>query len=297
MNASNSQSEPQDVTTAAARIATAWHRTHGGSTIAIPVGVVAALALLKRGPEPADLVRDQIGALATVEADQLVEVLQAIWANLWVHQPYIVEIARPLHTWLNDDEPLSPATCRAVHDVIRVALEAGLFRYTSTTDVRLRCQEDVLGTVLNAFRTDEDRARLGEYAPPAYLTDLQVRLLGAPESIAPGQRIIDTAAHTGATMRAFALALREQGGDPADHCWFMCESDALAAACAAVNALIWDLGPDVLIFVGDYLQAEDPYMPAVRHRNEVWMHAMRVRDLGALASIWRRDRWTAREQP
>lgn len=67
-------------------------------------------------------------------------------------------------------------------------------------------------------------------------------------------------------FRALAQHLRHLDADPADYVWSLNELEPLSAAGAAVNAIVWGLGPNVVIACGDTLAEGDLYERAVRRR-------------------------------
>ena len=57
-------------------------------------------------------------------------------------------------------------------------------------------------------------------------------------------------------------------GESADYVWRMADIDPMATACAAVNAMVWNLGREVYIFCGDSLLHGDTFELAAKHRAE-----------------------------
>jgi hypothetical protein len=271
----------------AERVASAWHNHHGGSDIAIPVGVVAALALVRqRDPDGADLA-DQLLAL---DPGQLLDVLREIWTCQWFAHPYLMEIARPLHEWLNSEHDPEPHVVKGVQAVAHAALNAGQLAITGDADPALRCQADLLGPVLTEFRSKSAREGLGAFYTPGPVADMMARMLFTPETLQPGQWISDPAAGTGGMLRAVALMMREHDANPHDFGWSMGDIDATAAACAAVNALVWDLGPNVLIDVGNSLAPDAGVERAFEHRKAVMAHHEHVMSLVSMAAAVHRAR-------
>ncbi|MGW2199159.1 N-6 DNA methylase, partial [Streptosporangium sp. NPDC001682] len=179
--------------------------------------------------------------------------LRRIWGAQWLNQPYLIEIARPLHDWLEQDEEPSVDVVKAARAVAQAAIKSGLLSITGNPDPQWRCQEDVLGAVLTTLRSKGGRDALAEFHTPTPVADMMAKMLLTPDSIKPGMSFDEPAAGTGGMLRALALALREHDRNPHDYVWSMGELNPTAAACAAVNAIVWDLGPNVLIHVGNTL--------------------------------------------
>lgn len=88
----------------------------------------------------------------------------------------------------------------------------------------------------------------------------------------PGAAIDEPAAGTGGMIRATAHAIRALGGDPRNYTWSMADIDRYAIACCAINAWIWGLGRQVLLFCGDTLATGDGPVRAARMRDAVLAH-------------------------
>ncbi|MDQ8704521.1 N-6 DNA methylase [Streptomyces sp. LHD-70] len=93
----------------------------------------------------------------------------------------------------------------------------------------------------------------------------------------PDTSVREPAIGTGGMFRSIAQALRDRGLNPHEFRWFGNDIDPLATACAAVNAITWDLGPKVAIWCGNSLTTEDGGVAkaltersaVIRHRNSV----------------------------
>ncbi|MEU3783371.1 hypothetical protein [Streptomyces sp900129855] len=78
-------------------------------------------------------------------------------------------------------------------------------------------------------------------------------------------------------LRSVAQHLRERGLNPHDYTWIGNDIDRLSTACAAVNAILWDLGPKSVIWCGDSLATYDAGLTqalaertaVIEHRNNV----------------------------
>jgi hypothetical protein len=263
---------PDDPQQLAHRIAeavtAAWHRTPAaGCDLHVPVGVVAALSLLAptdpRSNGITDLVR------RTTPKD-FARFLQSLWAGYVNLRPDLTPRAYPLFGWLFTPDPPPEHLLAAAQDTAVAALRTGLLHLTATA----RHDIDLLGVVLTVLRPPAVRNSRGQYYTPTDIAALLTSLLGVD-----GGQISDIAAGTGGMLRAAADTLRRAGRDPATASWVAVDSDELAIACLAVNAHLWDLGPDVLLGVGDVL-TDDWVTRAQAQRDECLR----------LASTLRRDR-------
>ncbi|MEV6840266.1 hypothetical protein AB0N17_38210 [Streptomyces sp. NPDC051133] len=147
-------------------VAERWHNRHGGSGIEVPIGVVAALSLIReKDPNGPDL-KAQILAQ---DGPQLIEMLREIWSMHWMHRPDLIERARILHEWLNDE--VDEYRTQAVRAVAETALKRGLFDLTAHEDPFLRSATDVLSPVMTCLRSHGARQGLGEYHTPPPVAD------------------------------------------------------------------------------------------------------------------------------
>jgi hypothetical protein len=248
-----------------------WHAHRGGSRIDVPVGVIAALALSQDNNTGQGL---SGRVLAMLDAQELPAMLRRVWAVRWCADPYLVDMARPIHGWLEED--LSEQTVTAAFAVAEAAAEASLLDLVGGSDPYERAQVDVLGPVVATMRSRGAHKSLGEFPTPGDIADLLVHLKFGGEVPEPGASFDDSQAGTGGLLRAGAQLLRELGQDPRDYCWSMGEVDAVSAACCATNAMLWDLGPNVLVFTGDCLVQPNGPELAAQHRAEVLQHHARL---------------------
>ncbi|WP_280454811.1 hypothetical protein [Nocardia brasiliensis] len=260
----------------AEEVCRAWNTVacHAGERIDIPLGTTAALCLSWL-VEPASA--EQWRAL---DETALRAQLAHIWAVAWRTQPYLVEVAAPLHTWL--DQPPDPALFAGVRAVLDAALRAGLPAIIGSPDVHLRSRADLLGMVLIALRSPGAREGLAEFPTPPDASTLASQLLlatdRAPEATPPpaGVWFGDDTAGTGDLFRSTAQYLRGLGADPGDYCWYLGDVNPLAAAAAAVNAMLWGLGDNVLVHVVDTLATADGAEQAAARRRSVLAHHARI---------------------
>src|SRR5690606_16779413 len=131
-----------------------------------------------------------------------------------------------------------------------------------TTD-KTRRRVDLFGPALTLLKADKAQAAQGAFYTPSALSDLMARML----RLGDGETIHEPAVGTGGMLRTAAQAIRDQGRDPARVTWVGVDIDPLAIACAAVNAVLWGLGPRVLLGVGDAL-TDDWYTRALAQREE-----------------------------
>ena len=232
--------------------ASAWYRERGGAHIQIPVGAVTALALWPlKGPDAW-----MLGSWwLSLNEDELTATLRECWARWWIQRPDLIHRARPLYAWLDDDR-LRTAAMPAVKAGIRAAITEGILDLVGSSDPDLRTDTDVLGWMVTLMRSGGEQRMLAEFPTPSDMASLNARLampLWAAD-VRPGQSFHDPTSGTGAMIRAVAVYLRDLGLDPADFRWAMTDLDAVSAAVAACCSILWDLGPQVLVWCGDTLQ-------------------------------------------
>ncbi|MGW0822480.1 N-6 DNA methylase [Streptomyces sp. NPDC002845] len=246
----------------------AWYSHHGGSRIDIPLGTVAALTFFR---EP--LVGDW---LLTLEPQHFPPLLKEVWGVQWFCRPDLIEQARPLHNWVEEDP--DEYQLRAVQAVVHAAVNTGLLDLTADDDPYMRSRADVMGPLLTGLRHKSDKKWRGEYHTPPSVADLMARML-IPEDPKPGSSFREPCVGSGSMFRSAVQLLRERDLNPADFRWFGNDIDPLSTACAAVNAIVWDLGPQTAIWCADSLaHSEDGAGVAkalteraavIKHRNDV----------------------------
>ncbi|MFJ6781249.1 N-6 DNA methylase [Streptomyces yangpuensis] len=250
----------------------AWYGAHGGNRLEIPAGVVAALALWpQRGPDAPLAAHWWLD----LNDDDFLAALRECWARWWIQRPDLIDRATPLHRWLEDENP-ERNRMQAVRAVARAALTGGLLHLTSAApDFGGNVNADVLGAVITVMRSHGARDALAEFHTPPEVSELMARMLLTDKEPTPGMKFNDPASGTGGMYRAAAQCLRDRGLNPHDFGWAMTDIDPLAAAGAAVNAILWDLGPHVLVACADTLVEGDPYVRAAAEWRE--SHARRDR--------------------
>ncbi|GAB4590100.1 N-6 DNA methylase [Nocardia sp. IFM 10818] len=265
--------------------ATTWHRCSFSNNITIALGTVAALALVQPldGENGKDMAR-KIGKLSDTD---LAAFLREIWTRAWLDQPYLVDEALTLHEWLDTDD-LDTELMSGVRGVAMAVLNAGLTTLTGYHDPDLRSSVDVLGAVLTQMRSHGARQGMGEYHTPTDVADVMARMVFGSELPDPGTRFNEPAGGTGGLFRSAAQHIRDLGGDPAAYRWVLQERDRLASALAAVNAMLWGLGTDVLVVCADTLtDPEAPERAAARRAAVVEHHDKQVGIATAIAATRR----------
>jgi hypothetical protein len=253
----------------AENIIAAWFSHYGGNRMDVPLGTIAALSFFR---EP--LVSDW---LLTLEPAQLPPLLREIWGAQWMSRPDLIEVARPLHDWIEEDP--NEHQLRAVQAVIHTAIYNGLFDLTADDDPYGRSEADVLSPLLTGLRHKSDKKWRGEYHTPPCLTDLMAEILVDGDH---GPTIREPALGSGGMFRSVAQTLRSRNLNPHDYTWFGNDIDRLATACAAVNAIVWDLGPRTVIWCADSLATDDAGLSralaereaVIKHRNAVVEQAL-----------------------
>lgn len=252
-----------------------WHQAYGPDRRAVPVSVVAALALA--GCDGDERISD------VVETESaFAEFIPQVWARFVNSRPDLVVPAWPLVEPWHSTSPLDRASVCAAHLVARAAVHAGLLD-VAAPDARYTV--DLLGPVVAALRSGGARQARGQFGTPSDLADV----LATVTTPAEGARVVDPAAGAGGLLRAAAQAMRRSGRDPATVAWFAVDLDPVAVACLACNAVLWDLGPHVIVGVGDGI-ADDWMDRAMAQRNECLGLARTIRSIKSLLSLVRSNR-------
>ncbi|MFC4512286.1 N-6 DNA methylase [Streptomyces ehimensis] len=254
-------------------VSSAWHTQHGGTAIEVPIGIVAALALIRpKDPKGPDLARQ----ILNQDDDQLIKMYREIWAGHWIQRPDLIDRARILHEWTNDDEH-DKHRLYVTRAVTQAALRNGIFDLTGHDDPYFRAATDVLSPVMALTRSAGAQKGLGEYHTPAHVGEMIGHVVMAEAGFItrdpkPGDHIHDPACGSGGLLRAAAQGLRERGGDPASMRWSGVDIDPIAAACTAVNAIVWGLGPRVTVACADTLTRPDAVEEAMAEARAVIEH-------------------------
>lgn len=228
------------------KVSEAWYGRHGSGDLEVPVSVVSLLAFLT---PPRSERNDVAGELIDLSPEEFAEVAHMMWGWFVQARPDLCVRAYPLiDPWVSEDRPMTPETMRAAKAVADAALRADQLALNHAHE-----DVDLLGTVLTVLRPKSALQGRGQYYTPPDLADVIARMLGAPKA---GQSVNDPALGTGGTFRAVAQAMRHEQHDPATASWEGNDVDHLAVACAAVNVVLWRLGRNVLLGVGDTLAAD-----------------------------------------
>jgi hypothetical protein len=266
--------------TIAEAVDAAWHAAHGHGRLEVPLSVLAALAPL----QPPYRERDDVArTLLALTEKELAEVLGMQWRLLIRHRPDLVNPLWPLAgIWLGEQE-LSTSARHGAAATARAALTRGLFHLTG--DVDDRRESDLLGTALTVMRSRNAAQARGQFYTPGSVAEVMARLVGVPEE---GETVHDPTVGTGGLFRAAAQAMRAEGRNPATVIWVGADIDATAVACLAVNAVLWELGPRVVLGVADTLAEPDWIDRALAERQETLDVAQRCKEARALVLAWQR---------
>ncbi|MCR8573052.1 SAM-dependent methyltransferase [Streptomyces sp. Isolate_219] len=246
----------------AEKVMDAWYQNFGGSSIDIPLGTVAALALLRNLPGLAD-------RILHLQPHELPQFFKEIYLGHWIKRPDLINRAIPLHDWAWNPEP-DKQQLRAVHAVTHAAINTGLMDLTGHKDPDRRSESDVLSPLLTGMRHKSDKKWRGEYHTPPCVTDLMARILVDKDIGGENKSIREPAVGSGTMLRSAAQRLRELQLNPHDYTWYGNDVDPLSAACAAVNTIIWDLGPQALIGCANSLAPEDDYAKTVAEARDAF---------------------------
>ncbi|MFE2640171.1 hypothetical protein ACFXKF_36405 [Streptomyces scopuliridis] len=235
-------------------MAETWYRTYGRGRIDIPCGVVAALALWPHKSAGASHAPDLARYFISQPATRWPPTVGQVAAVHWLRRPDLISVAGPMLRWYQED--LSDDTLYAIKAVADTALKHGVLLHTGDTDPYMRSHIDVMSWTLVCLRHREDRSWLAEHHTPDDVADLLVSL-GIGDDPPPAASLHEPAGGTGNIFRAVAQHLRERGIDPGGWTWSLQDLDPLAVAAAAVNFLVWELGPGANACCGNTLSEGD----------------------------------------
>ncbi|WP_220295408.1 N-6 DNA methylase [Streptomyces sp. MBT84] len=145
----------------------------------------------------------------------------------------------------------------AVRRVTDTALRYGILQLTGDPHPYHRSDTDVMSWTITSLRSRGAQQGLGEYHTPPDVCDMMAAVPLGSEPPPKGQWFGEPAGGTGGTFRALAQHLRHLQADPADYGWALNELEPIAAAGAAINSIVWGLGPNVVIAQGDTLGEPD----------------------------------------
>jgi hypothetical protein len=256
----------------AVEVAQAWHKGGGPDRPEVPLGVVATLALTglaTRGKTDfAEWVRGRSPA-------EFLRLARWAWRAVLVQRPDVLRMAAPIVGWLHGEGEQLADRIKSTADA---ALAAGQLELTGGDR---RFDADLLGPVLGALRSPAaTKVDAQMYTPGDVALALTSVMLG---DVKPGQAFVDDTVGTGGLFRAAAQVIRNRGLDPTALTWYGADVDELAVAAAAVNSVIWQLGPNVVLYVGDPLAEPDWSAAAAQQKVQFQreVHALR----GVLAAL------------
>ncbi|MFF2228669.1 N-6 DNA methylase [Streptomyces globisporus] len=263
-------------------VADAWYSC-GSDRLDIPLGVVAALALHPAKSPNAAHASGLANLIAAQPAHTLVKNYARIYAATWLARPDLMDVATTILRWTEED--LSEDEMRGVSAATQAALRFGVLQHTGDSNPSGRANIDLLSWTITHLRHHSSRKGLGEYHTPPDVTALMAPLLldHSATSPEPGHVFNEPTAGTGGMFRSIAQDLRGRGLDPHAYGWVMQELNPTAAACAAVNAVIWDLGPEAVVVVGDILSEGNLGQEALAHQREMHDFRNTMHDLAAFA--------------
>ncbi|WP_150236388.1 N-6 DNA methylase [Nocardiopsis quinghaiensis] len=246
---------------------TAWHRAHGYGHLEVPLSVVAAFAFLAPPPHEREAVTVWAAGLGR---DEMRRFVRTQWTAFLNARPDLANPIAPFALVWHGDRQLSDQALRGAHDVARSAVRTGLFDLTGDADIRRSV--DLFGVLLTVMKGRNVQSAQGAFYTPGHIADLL-----SSQSLPSGtDSVFEPTVGTGGMFRAAARTMRERGEDPACATWVGIDVDPLAIACAAVNAVLWELGSGVVLGVGDSL-SEDAVIRALAQRDETVRTAHHVR--------------------
>ena len=264
---------------------TAWNQSNHSGRRDVALSVVAALSLIEQRDASGPDLTEQLRAHTVVD---FVETLREIYTAVINARPDLIHLVYPLMRWVFE-EP-DPALQRAAKSTADAALNAGQLALTGT---ERRFETDLLGMVLTLLKSDS----AGKANAQIYTPTPAAEMMASSTVPEEGASVCDPAVGTGGLLRAAAHAMREHGRDPATVAWYGADIDDLAIAACAVNSLLWQLGPRVLVCVantlaeGDWAQraeaqrAEILQLTDTIHRDKLMINAVRTAQrLTAVAS-------------
>ncbi|WP_331759556.1 N-6 DNA methylase [Streptomyces anulatus] len=262
-------------------VADAWYSC-GSDRLDIPLGVVAALSLHPAKSPRATHARGLANLIAVQPAHVLVKNYARIYAAVWLARPDLMDVAAAILRWTEED--LSEQEMRGVSAATQAALRSGVLQHTGDSNPGHRSGIDLLSWTITHLRHHSSRKGL-EYHTPPDMTDVMALLLldDTDETPEPGHVFNEPTAGTGGMFRSIAQALRGRGLDPHAYGWVMQELNPTAAACAAVNAVVWDLGHGAVVAVGDILSEGNLGQEALAHQQEMHDFRNTMQDFAAFA--------------
>lgn len=234
----------------------------------IPVGVVAALALLPFRGDALLSLEDWIHGL---DDQQLWKLYEEIWAYRWIEAPHLIGRCGVISSWLEDDKPDRNLRA-AVRAVTERAIQYGVLELANG-HAGLDVEVDLMSWMVTTLRSKGARDGLGEFHTPPEVCELLARTtLGGFDDIPSDMSFLEPASGTGGMVRASVKVLRDMGYDPAKMRWVMVDVDGIAVAGAAVNAILWGIAEGTAVIKGDSLAEGDIDQRALREAAEMTEH-------------------------
>lgn len=246
MNQRHSQSHThrdpaQHAVAIAQAVDTTWNKSNHSGRRDVALSVVAALALIgQRDPQG----HEHTEQLRAQNAEDFSDTVRDIYTAVVNTRPDVTHLVFPLMQWVFDDP--HPALQQAAKRTANAALEEGQLDLTGTDN---RHDTDLLGIVLTMLKSDSAGKANAQIYTPGPVADGMARMR-APEE---HSSVCDPAVGTGGMLRAAARAMRGSDRDPTTVAWYGADVDELAIAACAVNALLWQLGPRILLCVANTL--------------------------------------------
>lgn len=261
----------------AVEVAGAWHRGGGQEHADIPLGVVATLAAASIAATRRDALlkwlRDRTPA-------EFVGWARWVWREVLLQCPDVVRMAAPVLGWLTTDGKRFGDRIKRTADA---ALTAGLLDLTGGDR---RFDADLFGPVLGALRAPAAATVNAQMYTPG---DVAVALTAVMlDDVQPGKAFCDDAVGTGGLFRAAAQVVRDRDINPATMTWYGADVDELAVAAAAVNGLIWQLGSNVVLYVGDPLTDSDWQTKAAQQHAQFQREVKVLQGLSSVMDLQRR---------
>lgn len=236
---------------------TAWNKSNHSGRRDVALSVVAGLSLLgQRDPHGPDLTEQ----LRTQTPADFAATLREIYSAVVNARPDLIHLVYPLMQWIFADP--QPALQHAAKRTADAALGEGQLELTGTES---RYDTDLLGTMLSLLKSVSAGKANAQIYTPAPLADMMARM-NVPDE---GSSVCDPAVGTGGLLRAAAQAMREHDRDPTTVAWYGADIDDLAIAACAVNSLLWQLGPRMLLCVSNTLAEGDWADRAEAQRAEI----------------------------
>ncbi|MEV7038358.1 N-6 DNA methylase [Amycolatopsis sp. NPDC051061] len=227
----------------AVEVASAWHKDGDPGEPRVPMGVVATIAAAGLQIDGPDRLAHVMLSLSPA---RFVDLARRVWVVALMRRPDLTLWVHPLLGWLFADS--GESAIQRIKRTADAALRAGQLELTAT---KRRFDCDLFGPVLGALRSRTAMKVNAQMYTPG---DVACALTAvAVSDVKAGQSFCDDTVGTGGLLRAAAQIVRDRGHDPAGMLWFGADTDELAVAAAAINSLLWGLGPEVVLYVGDVL--------------------------------------------